>query len=502
MTINRRNFLRGAMAGIGAVAATSGLQRWARNANAASLERYAGHRSLVTLFMVGGNDGNQTLIPTAAVPYGQYRSVRSSLALASSDLLSINPVNSSSSYGLHPSLARLRAAFRNGAASLVANVGPAALPSTRALLNLPTHPRPTQLGSHSDQQDAWSSALPVPLEFPLDVATTGWGGRLSDVIDGKNPSVQGQRYPAATLLGGRSLFVKGAAQPLATADDGTLAFTEDRDAQLESLRSQSTSRITRITNGSSLQAEVGTTFRGAIAIASARAAAREVAWAALPTHAAIEDLLADYPADWTLPVQVLAVLRDIVAAATPASNQGLGLKRQVFSIGLGGFDTHSNQRAVQDALLLEVDAAVDVFLRGMALITQGWPSGNGLPPQSTLCTLSDFSRTFAENSNGGTDHGWGNHMIVAGAQVAGNQLHGRFPDYDLATSVDALDNEGRWIPSLSVDQYVYDLALWLGVTASEAATIFPNLEAYRAFAIANGMDPIYRQLRLPLMVAD
>jgi uncharacterized protein (DUF1501 family) len=502
MTINRRNFLRGTMAGIGVAAATSGLDRWVRRASASSLSRYAGHRSVVSLFLLGGNDGNQMLIPTGAVAYGHYKSVRPSLALASADLLKINPINTSTGFGLHPTLSNLKTAFTAGTASLVANVGPVALPTTRALLGLPTHPRPTQLGSHSDQQDAWASALPIPLQFPATVATTGWGGRLSDAVSARNRMVEGHVYPAATLLGGRGLFAQGASRALTTAANGSLGFTALKDAKLEALRSSTTSKLTTITNGRSLEVEVGATLDGAIALASARSTARAAAWAGLPNHAAIEELLAAYPADWDLPQQVLAVLQDIVAAATPTTAQGLGLKRQVFSIGLGGFDTHSNQLVIQDGLLLQVDAAIDVFLKGLALIKTGWPASYGLPPQSTLFTMSDFSRTLAENSNGGTDHGWGNHMIVAGAQVAGAMLHGRFPDLDLVNSVDAVDDEGRWIPSLSSDQYVYDLALWLGVSAGEAEQIFPNLAGYRAFATEHGMDAIYRQLRLPLMVAD
>ncbi|MEZ4360537.1 MAG: DUF1501 domain-containing protein [Kofleriaceae bacterium] len=462
--------------------------------------RYAGHRSLVSLFFLGGNDGNNLIVPKDAAEYSRYQAARPSLAFAKADLRTITPANGAAVYGLHPNLARLQAAFNAGTASMVANVGPVALPTTVELLQQISHPRPTHLQSHSDQQDAWASALAIPSMFSPSLQRSGWGGRLSDRIGALNAQVAGRAYPATTHLGGRSLFSAGAVAPLVTSGTGELAFASFANPQLEALRRSGLSQVAKITNGHALEQEAGMLFTGAIELSDARAAARAAAWAQLPHRVEIEALVAGLPTTWSLPGQVLAVLQDIVAAATPKAAQGLGLRRQLFSIGLGGFDTHTGQRAAQDGLFAQVDAAVHVFLRGLELIELDWP--HGLAPQSTLFTMSDFGRTLVENSDAGTDHAWGNHMFVVGKQVAGKMLHGRFPKLDVATSPDALDHEGRWVPSLSVEQYVRDLALWLGVSGAEAAEIFPNLADYVAFATETGMPGIYRQQRLPLMRAD
>jgi uncharacterized protein (DUF1501 family) len=499
MSIHRRTFLRGAAAGLGAFAATRGLARLASTAHAASLTRYAGHRSLVSLFLFGGNDGNNLLVPKAPSEYARYRAARPGLAFASSELLTIAPSNLGAQFGLHPSLSRLRAAFQAGQASLVANVGPAARPTTPALFRQANHPRPQHLQSHSDQQDAWASGLPIPSDFPT-AFNSGWGGRLGDAVGATNPPVAGRPYPAATMLGGRRLFATGAAAPLVVSTEGELGFPELNNASLQALRNSATASIAGIRSGA-LQGEVGVQLGGAVDLSGARRDARAAAWAQLSNHAAIDALYASY-APGPLLAQIYAVLQDIVAGATPRASQGLGLKRQVFSVGLGGFDNHSGQRAAQDPLLVEVDNAVDLFRRGLAMIESGWPSSFGLPPQSTLFTMSDFGRTLVENANAGTDHAWGNHMFVVGNRVDGGLLHGRFPSLDLGTSPDAIDDEGRWVPSLCTDQYVYDLALWLGVSAAEASEIFPNLAGYTEFARNRGMDAIYRQLRIPLMVAD
>jgi uncharacterized protein (DUF1501 family) len=500
MTIHRRNFLRGAAAGLGAMLATSGLRRWAATANAASIAGYAGHRSLVAVHLLGGNDGNQMLVPTDAPRFGLYQSARPGIALALADLRKISPTGlPANSFGLHPALAHLQVAFTAGHAALVANVGPVALPTTKTTFALSSHAKPTNLFSHSDQQDAWSSAVPVPAAVAAAVARAGWGGRLSAKVAAVNPALPGgAEYPGVTLLGGRRLFVDGPTPPLVTSSTGELTFPALPNADLEALRSSALKGIVGITGTSELEHSYGGEFGSASAIAAERNRARDAAWTALPNHAAIEALLVGAAANWTLPGQILAVLKDIVAGGSPRPS-GLGLKRQVYSVGFGSFDTHAGQRAAQDDLLAQLDFSLNVFSKGMDMITAAWPHAV-LPPQSTLFSMSDFGRTLSENSDGGTDHGWGNHMFVLGSRVAGGVLHGRFPDLT-AASTDSTDTRGRWIPTLSVDQYVYDLALWLGVSLAEAAEIFPNHADYLAFANANSMDLIYRRVRLPLTLA-
>lgn len=505
MTLQRRSFLQGAAAGVGSLLALGGMTRLARTALAASTERYRGHRSLVGMFLLGGNDGNQVLVPTDAERYQLYADARPSIKLALGELRRISPGGlPPDSFGLHPSLAHLQARFAAGKAALVCNVGPAYLPTTKALYQDPAHPKPTNLQSHSDQQDAWASAVPIPSRAGLELARSGWGGRLGGRLSGLNPLLPGGvTYPAATLLGGRRLFVAGDSAPLVVSETGDLSFPAHPNQSFEALRREKMSALAGIVDGD-LQTAHGDLLGVALDVSAERTRAINAAWAALPNHGAIEALLSGVPVDWTLPGQMLAVLREIVGTATPAP-VGLGLKRQVLSLGLGGFDTHGGQVAVQGPLLAQLDKALQVFTDGLALIAAEWPHATP-PPQSTLFAMSDFGRTLVENSGAGTDHGWGNHLFVLGERVAGGVLHGRFPDLDLATSIDTTDSRGRWIPTTSVDQYAYDLAMWLGATGSissgDLGATFPNHAAYVQFAKDQGMPGYFQRTKLPLTLAD
>ncbi|HRC54846.1 MAG TPA: DUF1501 domain-containing protein [Kofleriaceae bacterium] len=505
MTIQRRSFLRGAAAGLGTLVASSGISRLARTVYAASTARYAGHRSLVGVFLLGGNDGNQLLIPADTTRYQQYAAERPTLKLALADLRKISPNGmTANSFGLHPSMQHLQSSFAAGKASMVCNVGPVFLPTTKALYGLGTHPKPTNLLSHSDQQDAWSSAAPIPSLVGAAVARSGWGGRLGGTFLGVNPSLPSSvEYPGSTLLGGRRLFVAGPNPALVLAANGTMDFVKHPNAGFEALRRERMSELAGI-HDTSLEEGYGGELGVSVDVAEERTRAMADAWAALPNHATIEALVAGVPAEWTLPGQMLSVLREIVAAATPKP-VGLGLKRQVISLGLGGFDTHAGQGPVQADLLAQLDKALQVFSAGIDLITASWPHAN-LPPQSTLFAMSDFGRTLSENSDGGTDHGWGNHLFVLGNRVAGRSLFGVYPDLDLATSQDTTDGRGRWIPTTSVDQYAYDLALWMGATGTistgELASIFPNHAAYVQYAVDNAMPAAYRRVRLAMTLPD
>lgn len=504
MTIDRRSFLRGTATGLGAAAvATSALGRWARRASAASVARYAGHRSLVAVFLLGGNDGNQLVVPRDG-RYDLYANARPTIKLTKSSLRSIptgTQTADTATFGLHPAMERLQAAFLAQSASLVFNVGPVALPTLKADYDDTGFRKPSNLFSHSDMQDAWSTAVPVP-SVDAAHAHTGWGGRAGDALEPLNPLVAGTTYPAMTLVGGRRSFAAGAGLPLVTNASGVLSFAPDNAADYWVMRRERLAEVAGYTGGATLEEAYGEVLATSSAIAIERTRARDQAWAALQatTRDQITALFTGFSATWTLPPQLLTVLKDIVAGAAP-TGVGLAQRRQVFSVGLGGFDTHTGQRVAQDDLLAQLDFSLDVFRQALAVLATD-PLFGATPPQSTLFTMSDFARTFTENSDGGTDHAWGNHMIVMGSRVSGGRLHGVFPNVDLATSADTTDSRGRWIPSTSVDQYVYNLAAWLGVNGTELAQILPNHQAYRDAATARGLGSTYTRAQYPIMLAD
>ncbi len=509
MSTSRRQFLEG----LGFLAAAASLPRWVGEASAATNSGYAGYRAAVCVFLLGGNDGNNVLVPTAATAYSQYRAARPNIGIDQAALRVINPVGlAAGSYGLHPSLAKLQALFEQERAALVCNVGPLVLPMRKADYTGNTVVRPDNLFSHSDQQDAWASAIanpatvPVPMELVGKV--TGWGGRTADKLAGLNPG----EYPEVTSFGGKALFCAGGSRaPMMVSSSGTLAFRTTGDPAFDALQQEPVAGVQGIHNDVTLARSAGTVFTQAQPFAASRAAARDAAWNALSqaTRDQITTLFtppATGTASWTLHTQLLQVLRDLIAGALGTASGGLGLRRQVFSVGFGSFDTHVGQDTAQSALLAQLDFALDAFYRAIALL-QGESVFGANPPQATLFTMSDFGRTLLENSDKGTDHGWGSHMIVLGDRVQGRRLYGTFPSLDLsggaAGNPNTVDAKGRWIPTLTVEQYAYSLAYWLGLNlAAERDYVFPNLAGYVAAAQANGFPALAQRYRVTFMLPD
>ncbi|EPX62917.1 hypothetical protein D187_006327 [Cystobacter fuscus DSM 2262] len=506
MSSSRRQFLRAT----GLLTAAATLPRWWGEARAATAAGYAGHRAAVCVFLLGGNDSNNLIVPRLATPHAQYLAARPNIGIKLADLLPINPVGTATgSYGLHPSLTKLQALFEQEKAAVVCNVGPLVLPMKKTDYTSGAVARPDNLFSHSDQQDAWASGIANPssviLPLPLIGKVTGWGGRAADKISGLNPG----EYPEVTSFGGKGLFSLGASrQPMTVASNGTLGFRASSDAAFGALQQEALAEVLALHNDVTLEASYGDTFSMAQSFANSRTTAKETAWNLLPqaTREAVDALFV-LPTDgggWTLPPQLYQVLRDIVAGATPVASGGLGLKRQMFSVGLGGFDTHSGQDTAQRSLFKQLDFALDAFYRALVLVQTAIGAN---APQATLFTMSDFSRTLRENSDKGTDHGWGSHALVLGDRVLGRRLYGTFPNLDLSSNAannpDTVDSKGRWIPTLSVDQYAHSIVSWLGLsTTAERDYVFPNMKDYLAAATANGFPTAARQSKIAFMMAD
>jgi uncharacterized protein (DUF1501 family) len=450
--MNRRKFLRSLGIGAAAFGAFSDLQRIAAAASLSAAPKAAGedYRALVCIFMFGGNDGNNTVIPTSTSEYQQYTTGRTSvLALPKAQLLALNATNTPGrTFALHPAMAGLQGLFNQGHAAVVANAGPLLAPTTRAAYQARRVPIPSDLFSHSDQQAQWQSSISD------GAPRSGWGGRLGDLMQSTNGS-----NSSSTMISvsGNNLFEVGTTLTSFKVSPGNhFGFDFYQGAT-------STDPLSKAITAQ-LAAASGNALDGAW---------NNVISRAIENQRVLSSALSAAPAFKTVfPGSGLGGQLQMIAKLISV-RQALGLKRQVFFASLGGFDTHGeSQLSDQQELLGDVSASMTALYNATAEI--------GADSLVTSFTASDFNRTFPSNGRG-SDHAWGNHHLVAGGAVKGGAIYGTFPTL-VRGGPDDTDTGGLWIPTTSVDQYAATLASWFGVSAGDMATIFPNLGR---FASAN-----------------
>ncbi|HKN60149.1 MAG TPA: DUF1501 domain-containing protein [Candidatus Acidoferrales bacterium] len=402
------------------------------------------YRALVCIFLFGGNDSNNMLIPNDSAGYQNYQTLRSNLAIPQNTLLPIVAKTGNVPYGLHPELTGLQGLFNSGQVAFLANVGTLAQPITRAQYMAGGPTLPVNLFSHSDQQTQWQTA-----QFD-GTGNTGWAGRTADSLQTLNAGAQ---YPPITTVAGGAILTTGAqTQPYALIPGSTPGLTGFDSSAPANARLTALQQLLTFDTGISL-------IQSSSAIASQALQESAVLAGAL---SGLSPLQTQFPTTG-IGAQLKQVAQIIQARGA------LGLQRQIFFCSLGGFDTHGNQLPIQDSLLTQLNAAMTAFYNATLELS--------LPQQVTTFTLSDFSRTFQPGSNGGSDHGWGSHHIIMGGAVAGGDVYGQFPQLALGGPNDAGSN-GRWIPTTSVDQYGGTLAQWFGVIPANLPSIFPNIGSF------------------------
>ena len=444
----RREFLRGAgaLTALGLGARLNVLDV----IPAAEAQAATDYKALVCVFLFGGNDGNNTLLPYDSAGYAQYAAVRttaSGIQIAQNQLLPIQPISAPTPYGLHPSLPELQSLFTQRKLAILANVGTLVAPTSKTQYQ--AKQVPLSLYSHSDQQAQWQSSISNM------VTGTGWGGRIADRMAGFNAA---SGFPVVTSLGGSVLFATGkATAPLSIPVTGSFALSGYNNsvasnARLAALKqflgSSSSNQFVNAANAIGSQAlQLSTTMSPILA----------------STTSSVAPIFAALDANNTTGKALYQVAKTIEARAVT------GAKRQIFFVGLGNFDTHSNQMPTQANLLAQLSPALKAFYDATVAL--------GMAGAVTTYTLSDFGRTFQPASGAGTDHAWGNHHFVMGDAVKGGDLYGQYPTLALGGPSDA-ENRGRWIPTTAVDQYGATLARWFGVPAADLAAVFPNLAAF------------------------
>ena len=397
------------------------------------------YKALVCVFLFGGNDANNTVIPFDTSGYANYASLRGPLALAQNALLPLTPTPN---FALNPNIPELQALYNSGNAAIVSNVGTLIQPTTRTTYLGGKVTTPSNLFSHPDQQLEWQNAA------QSTVTQTGWAGRIADAIN-ITYNVNAQ-IPMIASVAGDTLFCNGSNTSPASVTPGNLGNASCSEGTECAGQLATAQQLVSLSTGLSLvQADNAMTSNAYSYAASLTAATQSVA--ALKTV---------FPANNGLASQLKQVAQLIQVRAA------LGVQRQIFFAGIGNFDTHSDQITLHSGLLASISAAMGAFYNATVEL--------GVQSEVTTFTMSDFSRTFQPNSNTGSDHAWGSHHIVMGGAVNGGKMYGTFPTLALGGPDDSGSN-GRWVPTISSSQYAATLAEWFGVPTAQLSTVFPYI---------------------------
>ncbi len=443
--LTRRSFLKLGAGG----AMMLGLGRLGSSPALAATSDY---KALVCVFLFGGNDGHNLVVPLDPQQYAAYANARGAVGIPQNQLLPITD-GAQGNFGLHPSLGELKTLYAKGNLALLANVGMLARPTSYQQFNTPGFALPPNLRSHSDQVVQMQTAIPAA------GAGTGWGARTLDWMEygyGYNATTT---FPVSISMKSPALFCAGSIvrnvslQPGNALDQDAMHLFPAAAAQA---RAKAQKQIAVVTHGNAIVDSANRVLADAIELQPVLASASSQI-----------TFTKKFPTT-TLGSQLAEIARII------ALSSGAGVGRQVFFCSLGGFDTHAGQSYQQGVLLQELSQALDAFHAATEQV--------GAADRVTTFTLSDFGRTL-QPSGTGSDHGWGSHHLILGGAVQGGRMYGRFPRMTNyanfnATAEDFADARGVMLPSTSLVQYAATLAHWFGAADAELDDLFPTLSTY------------------------
>lgn len=391
------------------------------------------YKALVCVFLFGGNDGNNMLVPIDTAQYTAYTSLRAGLALTPSRLLAPIADPAGNAYAFNNNLGELNAGFGGGKLAVVLNTGSLERPLTRAEYQAGLQ-APSNLFSHSDQ------ALQAQVGSSQNIVSGGWGGRLLDAF-GVNDAL------GAVSVSSPAIFLQsggGASNVIPPGANLSLSGMSISPQSAADARKAALSAMLAMDGGNPLRLAANDSFADGLQLAEVLKNTSTTINTVFPGNG--------------LGTQ----LREVAKLIKMRSQIGPG--RQVFFCSMGGYDTHTSQDGSHTGLLRELSSAMGAFYLATEEI--------GMVNNVTAFTQSDFGRTLQPNGTG-SDHAWGNQQFVLGGAVRGG-IYGRQPTLALGGPDDS-GNRGAWIPTISTSQFGATLGKWFGATPGELAATFPTL---------------------------
>lgn len=431
ITLSRRRFLQSTAALSAATLSTPSLALPQKNT-------VDGHKALVVIFLHGGNDAYNMIVPTSIDAYADYHAARPKLCLTETEIIPL-PIATDNhiALGIHHKMSALAELFNNGEATALINSGQLLAPTTASAIATNQVALPQFLMAHNMQQNLWQTGSNGH-NNPL-----GWAGRMMDMLN-----LRSELSPLIGLNGDKRLLRSQSLGQTVVSDQGVTKYAEWKD---EVKLDQYFAHFTE---------------RGYDNIYSRHFA--KVMQQSVSENDVLKQVLAAHPATAVYPETKLGKQLSMVARLIDA-RQTLSQQRQVFFVGLGGFDTHVNQKTVHDELYTEISEAMAAFNQDM--------HAQNVHQQVTTITMSDFGRRIQANESG-TDHGWGGHQLVMGGAVQGGQAYGQWPN--LAPGSEDDFNHGRIIPSMAADQVNASLCRWFGLNDQQILTLFPHLTQFNS----------------------
>ena len=447
--INRRNFLKASAAS--SLAGTGALNLSLNSAHAAVAPN--DFKTIVCVYLDGGNDSFNMLVPNTTAEYDAYARSRGALAHDRSALQSITPRGlGANSFGLHPNMPELKNMFDNGEASFIANVGPLIEPTSKADIVNGSASLPTGLGGHNTGSSYWKGDH----DSTVNASGDGIGGRLA------NEFVNNAELPMLISAGaGYDLFLNHAEQPVYGISPAGLVLMRDYNlAQASRFASvPATARRAALEKLNMLGVNDENLFMQH---------SGQLLSQGLNLSLTAQELLGDIP---PLGVEFPAapftnVSQHLRRAAEMVSiREGLGMRRQIIYVRATGFDTHDALNAFHAPAMAELSASLAAFNETMKLLD--------MDSSVLTYTASDFSRTLT-NTGDGTDHAWGGPQVLMGGGIKGGELFGSYPVLEL-DSDDDYNGDGRMIPTASVTQHAATIAKWFGVPQNRLSAVVPNI---------------------------